>query len=464
MYWQVRSLRGRLSRRLAQLNFLVLACASAVVFIVASMAFEDRQDELLEQKQWQLRSLLTDSQLSLHAGTLRHRIDDFLIGHPDMSLRFVLNDGQVLYDRPALLPSGHPRTLTFSMPAYPIADRVDITLGLETGGDRRVLHRIGLALMAATLGGGLLAALTGNLLVRKGLEPVGDLVNQIRDLTADTLDRKLDGSRQPEELEPLVDHFNRLLMRLSRAYKQLESFNADVAHELGTPLSTLIGNTELALRKARSPEELRLTLASNLEDLQRIAGIIRDMLFLSQADRGAQARRSPVPSLARIARQMIEFHEAAFEEAGLHVDLDGNAAGDFDVPLLQRALSNLLSNVPRYARSGSRVRVEISETDSEASIVVINHGETIPAAEQEAIFDRFYRVDRARAAGQLHHGLGLAIVAAIARMHGGRTVARSSNGKTAIGIILQRRGNGPDGSELGPPADVRESQQPPGPR
>ena len=151
-----------------------------------------------------------------------------------------------------------------------------------------------------------------------------------------------------------------------------------------------------------------------------------------------------MPSLGRIAGQMIEFHEAAFDDAGLAVDLHGDASGAFDVPLLQRALSNLLSNVPRYARSGSRVQVELTEAGNEASIVVINHGETIPAAEQESIFDRFYRVDRARTAGQMHHGLGLAIVAAIARMHGGRTVARSANGKTAIGIVLQRYAAGQD--------------------
>eukprot|EP00952_Eustigmatos_sp_NYUAD-ZCMA_P000293 869-Eustigmatos_ZCMA.PRE.1 len=102
--------------------------------------------------------------------------------------------------------------------------------------------------------------------------------------------------------------------------------------------------------------DLREAIGSSLEDLQRISGIVHDMLFLSQADRGAAARRVGIDSLSAVARQVADYHDAALADADLRVEVEGDAAGAFDVPLLQRALSNLISNATRYATSGSTVR------------------------------------------------------------------------------------------------------------
>ena len=169
-----------------------------------------------------------------------------------------------------------------------------------------------------------------------------------------------------------------MLGRLELAYEQLEGFNADVAHELCTPLATLIGSTELALRKARDAHELREVLGSNLEELQRVASIVHDMLFLSQADRGASARRIPTPSLAALARQVSNYHEAALADAGLALEIVGEAEGSFDTPLLQRALSNLVGNATRYAQRGSTVRVEITGAPGgDVLLRVVNRGAPI---------------------------------------------------------------------------------------
>lgn len=142
--------------------------------------------------------------------------------------------------------------------------------------------------------------LTSAWLVRRGLAPLHSLVEQTRQLGAQDLSRdwqkRLDDSNQPQELRPLIAQFNALLERLAVAYRQMEAFNADVAHELNTPLTTLISSCELALRKPRDAEELRDILASNLEDLQRMAGIVADMLFLSHADRGQSAHRIKSPA------------------------------------------------------------------------------------------------------------------------------------------------------------------------
>jgi len=325
-------------------------------------------------------------------------------------------------------------------------------LMLDTGDDAALLGRIGFTLMAAALAGALLVSAGGFLLVRLGLRPLHQLVEQTRRLAADTLHRRLDGSSQPEELEPMIAQFNELLGRLEQAYERMEGFNADVAHELCTPLATLIGSTELSLRRSRGADELREVLGSNLEELQRIAGIVQDMLFLSQADRGATARRVATASLAAVVRRVADYHEAALADARIGLEVRGDAAGAFDNALLQRALSNLIANATRYARRGTLVRVEIDVArEGEVTIRVVNLGDTIAPEHLPRLFDRFYRSDPSRSDAARNHGLGLSIVAAIARMHGGVPLAESSAGATAIGLMLRAKWDDPQTMAAAPP-------------
>ena len=282
-----------------------------------------------------------------------------------------------------------------------------------------------------------MVSLGGFSLVNLGLAPVRRLASQTRAVSADNLHQRLDGAEQPLELVPLIDQFNALLARIEKAYSQMEGFNADVAHELCTPLATLIANNELALRRPEQAD-MREVLASNLEELHRLTGIVNDMLFLSQADRGVGARRAPVASLASMAADVLDYHEAALAEAGLTAKVVGDAHGSFDVPLLRRALSNLLGNATRYASTGSIVQINLRAVDQDRALIsVTNYGDTIDPEILPQLFDRFFRADPARSHGQSNHGLGLAIVGAIARMHQGKPVARSENGVTSVGIEIR---------------------------
>lgn len=434
------SLRRRLSLWLAIQSLAVLSMVCGVVYAVTHLNFESRQEDALRQKQAQVRHLLTEATSPSDVDLLRHKLDDFSIGRQDLALSLLRPDGSVFYSRPSDSASAtHARTLQFEVPAAVTApERLTAILTLDTAGDQRVLQRLALTLFAAALTGAALISAGGFALVRLGLRPVRDLVEQTQRLAADTLHRRLDGSGQAEELAPLIEQFNALLGRLSQAYEQLEGFNADVAHELCTPLATLISSTELALRRARSADDMRDTLGSNLEELQRLAGIVQDMLFLSQADRGSTARRDAIGSLAAVARNVAEYHEAALEEAGLHLDVNGDCGGAVDVPLLQRALSNLLANAVRYAEPGSTVRIHITELGADVvQLSVSNRGATIDAAHLPLLFQRFFRADPSRSGAHRNHGLGLAIVAAIARMHGGSPLARSAHGVTTIGFTLR---------------------------
>ncbi len=437
---RIGSLGRRLSYWLALQSLVGLVVVCAAVYGATHLGFQSRQAEEMVQKQVQLRHLLAEAARDGDVATLKHKLDDFFIGHPDMELALTrASDGSEFYRRSAPSPAIDQRVARFTVPApAPAQGTLDAVLMLDIRDDAALLRRIGFTLAFAALAGTLLVSAGGFLLVRLGLRPVRDLVDQTRQLAADTLHRRLDGSAQPEELEPLIAQFNELLGRLELAYVQMEGFNADVAHELCTPLATLISSTELALRKARDATELREVLGSNLEELQRVASIVHDMLFLSQADRGVIARRVPTTSLAALALQVCNYHEAALEDAGLALEIVGDASGSFDTPLLQRALSNLVGNATRYAQRGSTVRVEIIQsTPGEVQFRVVNRGTAIEPSHLPRLFDRFYRGDPSRSHADRNHGLGLAIVAAIARMHGGRPLAASSEGISSIGMSLK---------------------------
>jgi two-component system heavy metal sensor histidine kinase CusS len=436
-----RSLRQRLSWWLALQSFAGLGLVCLAVYLVTEFSFRDRQEETLAQKENVIRHLLLDGKEHGDSEGLAHKLDDFLVGHGDLSLEVAQADGFVLYVRTRNETAKTVwRQRQFEVPqttGQTPSKGLSVKLSLDIQTDNQLLHRLAVTLLVAAIGGSIVVSLGGFSLVNLGLAPVRRLASQTCAVSADNLHQRLDSAEQPLELVPLIDQFNALLTRIEKAYSQMEGFNADVAHELCTPLATLIANNELALRRPEQAD-IREVLASNLEELHRLTGIVNDMLFLSQADRGVGARRAPVASLASMAADVLDYHEAALAEAGLTAKVVGDAHGAFDVPLLRRALSNLLGNATRYASSGSIVQINLRAIDQDRVLVsVTNYGSTIDPELLPQLFDRFFRADPARSHGQSNHGLGLAIVAAIARMHQGKPVASSENGVTNVGIEIR---------------------------
>ena len=143
-------------------------------------------------------------------------------------------------------------------------------------------------------------------------------------------------------------------------------------------------------------------------------------------------------SMADLAAEVVEYHEAALEEANLRVEVLGNARLAIDVGLVRRALSNLLGNAARYATRGSLIEVRVNRVDAaHVGVGVCNTGPRIAEEHLPRLFDRFYRIDPARTNASSNHGLGLAIVAAIAKMHGGTVSAESSDVGTCIQFTLR---------------------------
>lgn len=433
------SLGARLSRWLAVQSMVGLGLVCGTLYFAMDWTLGKRQHETLVQKELAVRDQVTQNLAKPNPEELTHLLDAMLAGHADLGIR--LEDGQKNLIFEHVLPPGanttgaHAHEVDMAIEGMPGPLRM--SLQLDTGADAALLRRVAWMLFLAAVGGSAMVSTGAFFLVRWNLLPLHQLVEQTQRVTADTLERRLDGSAQPAELQPLIAQINALLDRLAAAYTQMEAFNADVAHELNTPLTVLISSSELALRKARSLAELQDVLGSNLEELDRLARIVADMLFLSRAHRGIGARREPVASLAQMASDVVEFHEAAMQEANVSLRLKGDASGSVDAGLLQRALSNLLSNATRHARSGSSVELRIHRRSPEAvEITVENEGETIDPAHLPRLFDRFFRVDPARTHADRNHGLGLAIVGAIAHMHQGGTLAESRAGRTRIGLWL----------------------------
>lgn len=438
-----RSLGRWLSWWLAVQTFIGLGLVCVIVYGATSLNFSARQGEELRHKQDVIRHLVREIATQEDLPSLRHKLDDFFVGHADLKLRLTEGAETLLYmTPPAPGTTTNLRRVEFEIPSsWSRTSVLRAELALDTSSDARLLRQLAWTLLASALAGAMVVSAGGAWLVRRALLPVRDLARQAAALSPENVGQPLDGSAQALELQPLVAQFNALLVRLDSAYQQLEGFNADVAHELRTPLATLIGETELALSRERNIPELRDVLGSNLEDLHRLADLINDMLFLSKADRGERARQRPVDSLAGLAAEVVEFHEAALQEADVSARVRGDSGGAFDAALLRRALSNLLANATRFAECRSVIDIDI-EPDAAGGIrvSVSNAGPVIPAEHLPRLFDRFYRVDRAREHGDTNHGLGLAIVAAIARMHGGSPFVRSTGGTTTVGFSISVSG------------------------
>lgn len=435
------SIGRRLSLLLAVQTVIGLGVLLAFIYGATSMLFIAKHEEELRNAS----SVLTDvaREAYAHGGEaeVKAKMAWLAERRPGTFLQLHRADGSELYRdaSPTFdITLSTARGMDFTVPTA-AGTLLQGKVVLDCSQDAKTARRMALLLVGAVLAGGALVGWGTFWRVRCSLRPLLDLAAQTKAIDARRLGQRIALDEPAEELQPVIDQFNGLMHRVERTYVQLEGFNADVAHELRTPLANLIGQTEVALSRERSVPELEETLHSNLEELQRMAAIVNDMLFLAQADRGVKARRSAPVSLAELVHQVVEFHEAPMEERGLRVTIEGDAHLSVDAPLIKRALSNLLGNAIRYADPGSALHVRIApESESGARLWVENTGPSIEASHLPRLFDRFFRADAARCEMEKpHHGLGLSIVAAIARMHDGFPAAESSGGITRVGFSLQ---------------------------
>ncbi|WRH91632.1 heavy metal sensor histidine kinase [Pseudomonas fluorescens] len=357
-------------------------------------------------------------------------------GQPDAAIRAFAQGPLGMHD--LQLPD-HPYPLKVLLTELPAKDQrppLRFMIGIDTETFHETQHNLLIALIGLAIVGVLMASALGYWVARIGLKPLIKLSHEAQRLAPPLRAGRLRLSPLPPELEQFVDSFNSTLERVEQAYSRLESFNADVAHELRSPLTNLIGQTQVALTRGRSAEHYFEVLQSNLEELERLRSIINDMLFLASADQGNKATKLTSTSLADEVATTLEYLDFILEDAQVEVQVSGDALVQIEVAHLRRALINLLSNAVQHTGAGQVIEVRIEVEEHQVSIGVANPGSPIANEHLPRLFERFYRVDASRSNSGNNHGLGLAIVKAIALMHGGDVFVRSDRGMNTFGIYL----------------------------
>ncbi|WP_437881848.1 heavy metal sensor histidine kinase [Pseudomonas sp. LRF_L74] len=361
----------------------------------------------------------------------------FQLGQIDDNLRAGIDGQSGIID--LQLPGHCPQKVLISeFPALDQRPPMRFLIAIDTSTFKQARHALLVALGALGALGVVLASVLGYWVARIGLKPLRALSAEAQSLAPPRLSARLSGAAQPAELQQFVSAFNDALARVETAYSRLESFNADVAHELRSPLTNLIGQTQVALTRGRSAEHYFEVLQSNLEELERLRSIINDMLFLASADQGSKATRLVSTALAPEVATTLDYLDLILEEAQVSVQVQGDAEVRIETALWRRALINLLHNAVQHTPAGGVIEVNIERRDGEVILAVCNPGERIAEEHLASLFERFYRVDPSRNSSSAgNHGLGLAIVKAIAQMHGGSVFAESRDGLNRFGLVLK---------------------------
>lgn len=441
--------RLSLTSRLA----LLFAACTAVVSLIAGVLFDraseahfiELDQQQLDSKLVALRSTLqgVDSADAFAQRKAQLRVE--LSRQPDLTLRVTAAGQRWLDDAPNVSLPDAPglHSLQNAGTDYRVynaplkADQPDspqLSLMLDITHHQHFLQRMQ-HLIWLTVGLSALAtALLGAWAARSGLRPLRRMSEVAAGVSAHSLTQRLPQQHMPVELAELAQAFNAMLGRLDNAFQRLSAFSADIAHELRTPLSNLLTQTQVILTQPRPLEDYREALHSNLEELQWMAQLVNDMLYLAKADHGLlMPKREPL-ALADEVDALLEFFAVLAEDGQISLVREGTAITTGDRGMLRRALSNLLDNALRFTPPGGEVRVRIEDG---VRLSVENTGDGIPAELLPRLFDRFYRADPARHEGSSEHaGLGLAITQSIVRAHGGRIYCESGTGWTRFVIEL----------------------------
>jgi two-component system heavy metal sensor histidine kinase CusS len=259
---------------------------------------------------------------------------------------------------------------------------------------------------------------------------------QTQAVTAQQLSHRLSVNSVPVELAELAQSLNEMLARLEEAFLRLTDFSSDIAHELRTPVSNMMTQTQVALSRARNADEYRSILESNAEEFEHMGRMISDMLLLAKADNGLVVPHRETLQLAAEVQALFEYYEAVAEDKGIQLILQGDASVVADRLMLRRALGNLLSNAVRHATPHTTVQVRVGANADKVVIEMQNTGDTIAQEHLERLFDRFFRVDPSRQRSSEGTGLGLAITKSIVAAHGGDIHATSGDAVTTFTIQL----------------------------
>jgi two-component system, OmpR family, heavy metal sensor histidine kinase CusS len=302
---------------------------------------------------------------------------------------------------------------------------VRVVVQYDASAEGALLSAYALNVSFVSVIGTLVNALLAWWIARFGLRPLARLTARAEQISSSRLARPLPERDMPGELKELSHAFNRMLARLHESFTRLTQFSSDLAHDMRTPLTNLLAEAQVALSQPRSADDYRAVIESSVDEFQRLSRLIDSMLFLARADSAQSCLALQRLDARSEALRVAGYYESMAADAGVEIVVKGNARFEGDVLLVQRALSNLVSNALAHAPRGSTVELHCVERLRDVQLSVSDRGAGIAGPHLERIFDRFYRVDPARHNSAHGTGLGLAIVKSIMNEHHGECCVES---------------------------------------
>lgn len=460
-----------LTTRLTLLYTLVAACVLAgmvaIVLTAVHRHFVDLDEHDLRDKHQLIQDILAKPNTS---ADLRGRLSDALQSHPGLFVRIEDANRAVWYasplfqfparilDAPAKRASENLLTwladnreyrglyaaATRRDPDKPTADTtMHVWVAVDTIHHAHFTDSLHTALWAYAIVAALLSGALGWFAARTGLAPLRAMRKQAQSVTAHRLNERMPADSVPVEMADLAASLNDMLARLQHDFQRLSDFSSDLAHELRTPISNLLTQTQVALSQHRDAAFYRDILASNAEEFQRLARMVSDMLLLAKAEHGLLLPHVEPMSLDEEVQALFDFYEALAEEKGISLHRTGSAPLQGDRLMIRRAISNLLSNALRHTPPHGLVTVRLSQTPDNVALEVANTGTAIDPALLPRLFDRFFRADASRTyADRDGAGLGLAITKAIVQAHRGTVDVSTAQDETRFVLVFPRQESG----------------------
>ena len=434
--------------RTALLFALLTASVITVMGLVVRTAVDDHFADMDRSQMAGKLELLQQALAGLHSPDdtprIRQELDRALVGHHDLLVRIDdTNDLLWFQAGHAQIPSDKRTALSWEAEGTPYrsmtamtASGYRITVGIDIGHHQQFLHAFERELLMIGLCGLSAMAVLGFLVTRRELAPVQDMTDLVARSSAQQLGDRLTISDMPVELQELAMAFNDMLDRIGESLTRLSEFSSDLAHELRTPINNLMIQTQVSVSKERNAGEYREILYANLEEYERLARMIADMLFLAKADHGLIIPKRETVDVAKEILAICDFYEILADEKGIRLDVKGQAECSGDALMLRRAFGNLLANAIQHADSNTSIITSIERCPEAIKISITNQGNTIPPEHLPRLFDRFYRADEARKRIDDGVGLGLAITQSIIASHQGKVYATSIEGKTTFLVAL----------------------------
>lgn len=456
-----RSLTLRLTLWFALLSALTLSLLGWYVVHSQEHHFEEQDLVMLRGKMKQVRHILEKALATPGGEAFTSRLDDALIGYnnlviavigpewrwvraqagleppPKLLEQFTANSSEYLVKWTAdngLVWRGISET---SISNRHIRSHYTVVIATEISDHEQFMRSFRKSLWVFIALASIATGLLGWLVVCWGLMPLQSIKRKAEDITANRLHARLPAETMPLELADLTGSLNDMLSRLEESFQRLSDFSSDLAHELRTPVSNLLTQTQVTLSKTRTVDDYRNILASNEEEFERLSRMITDMLFLAKADNQQLIpEREPLELRDEVA-ELLEFYDALAEEKGIQISAEGSGAVLGDRLMLRRAVSNLLSNALCYSQAGETVTVRIgNQEDGSVRLSVENTGPCIPAEHLPRLFDRFFRAESAHRRNTQGSGLGLAITRSILSAHGGEVTVSSADSITRFSLLL----------------------------